>query len=316
MQSRELEKLVVRIHRLLEPESVSVTWNHRIRDPDTGQLRQIDGLIARKGTCIHLECRAHNAVQDVTWVEELIGRRESMRVDGIIAVSLSGFTGPAIKKAEKFGVILRTFAEMTDAEIRAWGKTAKFSVDYIQFSSIELTLFVDTGGSKFVSEKPFLNIVGSKVSPIYLILGDIVKRTADDFVPDRTLTVDATLTLSGLRLDAAAVRKTRVQLRGHLRRELVNVVAVKNYGGIEPITSDDAIVTNYEVGETEIIQVDDKCSLMIDFSKIDSKVNCFFCRVSIDFGRDVTMRKPVLNPPSNVRFKTNVLKKFRVIELD
>jgi hypothetical protein len=46
----ELERKVNRIHRLLEVEGSTVTWNEHIPDPDTpDQMRQIDVTIRRDG---------------------------------------------------------------------------------------------------------------------------------------------------------------------------------------------------------------------------------------------------------------------------
>src|SRR5437660_864391 len=86
--SAVFERQIERIHQLLEREPANVTWNERIPDPDNlKQLRQVDITIDRDGTKVHAECRLHQAPQDVTWIEELIGRRASLGADVMIAVS-------------------------------------------------------------------------------------------------------------------------------------------------------------------------------------------------------------------------------------
>jgi hypothetical protein len=88
--SSQFERQIERIHQLLEEEPSQVIWNDRIIDPDNpDQLRQIDISIDRAGKKVHVECRIHKEPQDVKWIEELIGRRLSLRVDEIIAVSSS-----------------------------------------------------------------------------------------------------------------------------------------------------------------------------------------------------------------------------------
>lgn len=51
-----------------------------------------------------MECRLRGRNQDVQWIEELIGRRQSLEVDALMAVSANGFTRPAYEKAKVFGV--------------------------------------------------------------------------------------------------------------------------------------------------------------------------------------------------------------------
>jgi hypothetical protein len=55
------------------------------------------------GTTIHVECRMRSGRQDVQWIEELAGRRLSLGIDGIMAVSANGFS----ENAHKTGRLLR-----------------------------------------------------------------------------------------------------------------------------------------------------------------------------------------------------------------
>jgi hypothetical protein len=104
---RELEKLFGRIQKLLQPQGTSVEWNSKIPDPVTGEQRQVDVLIkTAEGLRISVECRDRSAAQSVMWIEELAGRKISLGLDGMIAVSARGFSAPAIKKARHFGILL------------------------------------------------------------------------------------------------------------------------------------------------------------------------------------------------------------------
>ncbi|MFO1143518.1 MAG: restriction endonuclease [Amaricoccus sp.] len=103
--SAEFEQLVQRVFLALEATANKVTWNPPFVDPDTGQTRQIDVEILRPdGATVHVECRFRGRSQDVQWVEELIGRRHSLQVDGMMAVSANGFTEPAYEKAKAYGI--------------------------------------------------------------------------------------------------------------------------------------------------------------------------------------------------------------------
>jgi hypothetical protein len=90
-----LERQVHRIHELLVRSQADVTWNDHVPDPDNPeQLRQ-----------------------NVKWVEELMGRRQSLMAAEIIGVASAGFTAGAQKKAARFGVRLRDFEQLSDEEI-------------------------------------------------------------------------------------------------------------------------------------------------------------------------------------------------------
>src|SRR3546814_10986552 len=87
-ESKELEQLHHRLQTLIAGTNTEVLWNARIPDPDTPeQLRQIDVLISAGGAKTSVECRLRQGQQSVMWVEELIGRRISLKLDGMLAVS-------------------------------------------------------------------------------------------------------------------------------------------------------------------------------------------------------------------------------------
>jgi hypothetical protein len=108
------ERQIERIHQLLEAEGATVTWNDHIPDPENpSQPRQIDVAIRRDGSLTHVECRIHKGAQDVTWIEELMGRRISLNADVVIAVSASGFTKTAREKAKGYGIHLRNLESLS-----------------------------------------------------------------------------------------------------------------------------------------------------------------------------------------------------------
>jgi hypothetical protein len=113
-----LERQVHRIHELLVRSQADVTWNDHVPDPDNPeQLRQIDITIRREGKLTLIECRLSPRRQNVKWVEELMGRRQSLMAAEIIGVASAGFTAGAQKKAARFGVRLRDFEQLSDEEI-------------------------------------------------------------------------------------------------------------------------------------------------------------------------------------------------------
>jgi hypothetical protein len=79
-ESDAFEQRIHRIHELIDGTDAEVTWNNRIPDPDNPKRsRQIDITIKRETSLTLVECRIHSEPQDVKWVEELIGRRASLK---------------------------------------------------------------------------------------------------------------------------------------------------------------------------------------------------------------------------------------------
>src|SRR5437667_398955 len=70
-------------------------------------------------------------------------RRESLAAQSVIAVSSSGFTKGAQRKAAAHGVALRDLRKLTDEEIAAWGQSVGITVICYQYSDIEVVLWFD-----------------------------------------------------------------------------------------------------------------------------------------------------------------------------
>lgn len=287
----DLELLVTRIHKLLEPTDANITWNKKIRDPDTGELRQIDGMIERDGKKTHIECRHRRRPQDVMWIEDLIGRRASLQADGVIAVSMSGFTRPAEIKAKAHGIILRTFSEMTNAEIQTWGKSAKLTTNYIDIAELEVTVFIDATQINLISSQPQLSVRGSEVPPLSGILQKLTNHPDAQFYSDRSSILTCTRCFPGLLVDGVPVLHCQTTLKGRLRQDSADVIGVWNYRGVEPIVPDNATVSRHDFGVTEIIQDGDRAAMILDLSSIKPPKNCFLLHTwQVDFGRVVRAR--------------------------
>jgi hypothetical protein len=101
--SKALERQIHRIHELIEGSNSEVKWNDHVPDPDTyPRMRQVDVTIREDGKLTVIECRKTRRRQDVQWIEELYGRRQSCNAETMIAVAQEGFTISAQKKAARF----------------------------------------------------------------------------------------------------------------------------------------------------------------------------------------------------------------------
>ena len=92
-----------------------------------------------------LECRDHQARQDVQWIEGLMGRRASLRADATIAVSSSGFTAGALNKAKSYAILPRDLHELTEHEVVDWGQQMALTLYFYQYSDLELSLCFERG---------------------------------------------------------------------------------------------------------------------------------------------------------------------------
>lgn len=121
---REFERLAARIESTLAPHGAVVNSPDRVPDLLTGSLREVDASIRYKiGTVpilITVECRRRSEVQDDTWIEQLATKKEKVGAARTIAISASGFSGPAQRTAAAKGIELRQLQEVTAADIERW----------------------------------------------------------------------------------------------------------------------------------------------------------------------------------------------------
>jgi hypothetical protein len=178
MNPQEFEQQVARIIAVLEGRSGGrVTWNDRVPDPDNpDRLRQIDISIKRGDALSIIECRLHTRPQDVKWVEELYGRKASLRARMVIGVSGSGFTTGAWHKAKHLGVFLRDFQALNDEEIKSWGRMTKFRLAYIHFRRLSLFL-VPTSFVCLPDPDPYKLLIKSNGEP--WPLGEVFRDMAN-----------------------------------------------------------------------------------------------------------------------------------------
>jgi|GEM_PF-2647281 len=123
-KGRTLEILVAQLEDHLGPLGIQVESPDYIRDKDTSQLREVDislrSKIGSSNILVILECRDRKGEEDVTWIEQLAKKRESVSADKAVAISSSGFSKPATSKAMKENIELRTLDNVDISEIGKW----------------------------------------------------------------------------------------------------------------------------------------------------------------------------------------------------
>lgn len=117
-RTNDFQKLILLLHQQLGPEGATVTESNLIRDEDTGDLREVDITVeygeGDRHITVLIECRNHRRAQTVHWVEELIGKYVNRQGRAIVAVSASGFSRSAKRKAMKHGILPLSIEDATD----------------------------------------------------------------------------------------------------------------------------------------------------------------------------------------------------------
>jgi hypothetical protein len=289
----KFERQVERIHQLLEVEGSTVTWNDHIPDPDNpSQPRQIDISIRRDGSLTLVECRIHKQPQDVTWIEELMGRRTSLNADAVIAVSASGFTTTAREKANRHGIHLRDFATLSREEVQNWGRRRTLTLKFCEFTQVTITIRVNQAPKRGAPQ--LTDAEGRPVSPVlwrllfYSIMRDLHQNRWSGAPVSIELPILTKLLVNG-------ATPASVVISAEVRRIIsrIRLASVVEYA--DPVSSVTyAEVGSYELGASEIIENCDNLAMTIDLSTITIPENCCFETVTVDAGRVVNMRPHII----------------------
>ncbi|ARS34324.1 restriction endonuclease [Pontibacter actiniarum] len=276
-KSEEFEKLIEKIHRILEPDGSTVTWNERIPDPDNPkQLRQIDILISSKGLKKYIECRIHNKPQDVKWIEYLHGEKASLNLEEIVAVSASGFTEGAIKKAKRFGIELKTLSLLTESEILAWKPKSSCSLVFYKVEELLIKIkpfqFVKDESTKKTMIHNFTTsqyaLSNALNSYFHTLMSNNHKVAADGTYNMLIHTYDK-LTLAGLQI-------AEIQINGRIKpfiRE-VYINTMQEYSS-SICGKGEVHIENFEEA-IKIIKTDTKNSLVLNFDNVVLPDNVIF----------------------------------------
>lgn len=291
--SENFEQQIRRIHRLVEADAV-VTWNDKVPDPDNpGQLRQIDVTIRRDQTLTIVECRIHNRPQDVQWIEELIGRRASLRADSVIAVSHAGFTQGAILKAKSHGIVLRDLVSLTEEEIRSWGRRTRVSVLFHTFNNVVLSFAFEKAAQARLTPEDIQEYYRNE-DRYCLLIETIVKQISHY---DERQFHGAPSPVVGMLIPKKDI------IKGHCPKELIfwadyhiarheaRIPSVVAYDGPDiDALQRHVLVENVEVPDFQITQSSNDVSVVVDFNKIGIPLNSRIKSVDFDFQRPVRVK--------------------------
>jgi Restriction endonuclease. len=120
-------------------------------DLETGESRETDVFIEELNeegeitASVMVECRNRNQVQDVRWVEEVIGKRQSLNPARVIMVSTSEFTKPARDKAKMNGIEVERSSSLDELFIEKQKQELESQARFICMECIGITIYTTKG---------------------------------------------------------------------------------------------------------------------------------------------------------------------------
>lgn len=153
---RKLEQLVAWVQASVHARA-EIGVNQKLEDIDTGKRRQIDITIRLSDGPTEflgiVEVRDRSRPIGVRYVEEISGKRRSVRADAAFLVSRSGFTKTAITKARQLGIRALTYEEAQKADWSGWLQCRTFSVLHPKYDKPFVFLF-EHGTDKTINISP------------------------------------------------------------------------------------------------------------------------------------------------------------------
>ena len=117
---KELEELIAGIEAQMLPQGFKVEPRQRVMDDSGEQIAELDivisGALGSSTVKWLLECRDRpsEGAAPVSWIEQLVGRRERFGFDKVFAISTTGFSKAAVDFAKTKAIVLRTVSRLTD----------------------------------------------------------------------------------------------------------------------------------------------------------------------------------------------------------
>lgn len=122
-RTNDFQSLITHIYEQIVPEGGSVTESGMVFDKEAKILREVDILVEYKYAGHEfnfiVECRDRSRRETVEWIDSLVGKTQSLKVNKVIAVSSSGFAAAATNKAKENNIETLTLEEANDTH---WGE--------------------------------------------------------------------------------------------------------------------------------------------------------------------------------------------------
>ena len=107
-RSNKFQRFVHDLEALLAPDGATVEESGMVLDRSTQEQVEVDVVIkipaSPRTLVVGVECRDRKRAADISWIDQLASRKQNLELDRLVAVSRSGFTQNARKKAEQLGI--------------------------------------------------------------------------------------------------------------------------------------------------------------------------------------------------------------------
>lgn len=154
---RSFERLIARIQKCVH-ERAEIGVNEKLKDIDTGRLRQVDITIRLSDGPTRflgiVEVRDRSRPIGVRYVEEIFGKQRSVKADAAFLVSKSAFTKTALAKSNQLGIRTLSYEEAQSADWSNWLQCRTFSVLSRKYDKPVVTLFEQGEKSKPIDIAP------------------------------------------------------------------------------------------------------------------------------------------------------------------
>lgn len=121
-RSNDFQRLIYLV-RLNLSEGAKVTESKMMRDRLTKRFREVDvvieGKVGSQRVVVSVECRDHQRVADVTWVDTMKAKHDRLDTHALLLASRTGFTPEAREVASKYGIELFTLEDLQEGKISA-----------------------------------------------------------------------------------------------------------------------------------------------------------------------------------------------------
>lgn len=211
-RSNDFQRLITIIEASLAPSGATVTESAMLFDASAGIEREIDVLVeynlGLRTIRAGIECRDRSRPAGADWVDSVISTHECVGVDTSVLVSRSGFSGPALAKAQAHGIQALTLEEATNAD---WAEAiGTLTVSLKVLNGLRVT-FVTLQLAPNAGERQgrAIPVNGAELIEDGVNLGNLV-----DFVLQRVLIPDLNETIAN-QLDISGNRVAELMIRPH-----------------------------------------------------------------------------------------------------
>ena len=168
-KGRQFELAYKKLYDMLDKSIYTISSPGWPIDKTTGRRREVDVLIEYTDANgnhrrISIECRDRSAVQDITWIEQLVQKREDLDLDYTIATTTTSFSEGAIDKAKYHGIVIEQAEMPTKDTIDKLRDTTFVDFFFFKIKLLEFKLLFDSDG--YILLKDFLtkmNIIDRNV---------------------------------------------------------------------------------------------------------------------------------------------------------